>query len=159
MSSQNGLITKWVERRRLAEALCRLQRVVIGAITPGMARAFFSALATCRTVELKSLTLLNALPCALCLGDSPGPGLVAKALLRVQNLDIRGTLGPAHTTILLMAVSQQVGQLKSLALGCKVPFPVGIKVETVAMALNQVERLHLDLRGHTSFQDYLCLQS
>ena len=70
-----------------------------------------------------------------------------------------GELDPANTTVLLQAVSEDVGQLKSLVLGHRVSIPVGIEIETVAKALNQVEELGLDLRDHTGFRDYLCLKA
>ena len=147
--SKNRLMPKWVERRRLADALCTFQEFGIDGLTSDMAEAFFSALARCRTVELKLLVLYNA---------TLRPGLVARGLLRVQHLII-GALNPVNTTILLLAISQHVGQLKTLVLGCNTLFPVGVEVETVAKALNQVEVLSLDLRGHTSFRDYLCLKA
>jgi len=149
--SQNKLLPKWVERRRLAEALCRLQLVEIETLTPGMAGALFSALKRCRK-GLKFLALSNGWTGTL------RPGLVARGLRRVQELYIGG-LDPANTTILLQAVSENVGQLKSLNLGHNVFIPVGIEMETVAKALNQVEELSLDLRGHTGFRDYLCLKA
>ena len=149
--SQNKLLPKWVERRRLAKALCRLQWVCIETLTPGMAGALFSALATCRTGP-KYLGLPNDWTGSL------RPGLVARGLRRVQELYI-GELDPANTTVLLQAVSEDVGQLKSLVLGHRVSIPVGIEIETVAKALNQVEELGLDLRDHTGFRDYLCLKA
>ena len=149
--SQHKLLPKWVERRRLAKALCSLQCVMIQTLTPGMAGALFSALATCRT-GLKYLGLPNGWTGSL------RPGLVARSLRRVQELYI-GELDPANTTVLLQAVSEDVGQLKSLVLGHRVSIPVGIEIETVAKALNQVEELGLDLRDHTGFRDYLCLKA
>ena len=107
--SQNKLLSKWVERRRLAEALCRLQWVCIETLTPGMAGALFSALATCRTGP-KYLGLPNDWTGSL------RPGLVARGLRRVQELYI-GELDPANTTVLLQAVSEDVGGLKRLILG------------------------------------------
>ena len=149
--SQNKLLPKWVERRRLAKALCSLQSVYIDTLTPGMAGALFSALATCRT-GLKYLGLPNGWTGSL------RPGLVARGLRRVQELYI-GELDPANTTVLLQAVSEDVGQLKSLVLGHRVSIPVGIEIETVAKALNQVEELRLVTLGHTGFRDHLCLKA
>ena len=77
LSSQNNLLSKWVERRRLAVALCRLERVEISDLTTGMARVLLSTLARCRTVQLKSLVLPNGW------NGSLRPGLVARGLLRV----------------------------------------------------------------------------
>ena len=65
----------------------------------------------------------------------------------------------SDTTILLKAFPEDVGQLKSLLLCHDVTIPVGIEIETVAKALNQVEKLFLNLRGHTGFRDYLCLKA
>merc|ERR1719222_908711 len=149
--SQNKLLPKWVERRRLAEALCRLQLVEIETLTSGMAGALFSALNRCRK-GLKFLALSNGWTGSL------SPGLVARGLRRVQELYIGG-LDPPNTTILLQTVSENVVRLKSLNLGHNVSIPVGIEMETVAKALNQVEKLGLDLRGHTGFRDYLCLKA
>jgi len=150
--SQNNLLLKWVEKRCLAEALCRLQHVLITTLTPGMAGALFSALATSSIVELEVLALPNGWTGSL------RPGLVARGLRRLKKLLIE-ELDPANTTILLRAVSENVGMLKSLALGHNVSIPVGIEIETVAKALNQVEMLSLDLRGHTGFRDFLCLKA
>ena len=148
---QNKLLPKWVERRRLAEALCRLQWVCIETLTPGMAGALFSALATCRT-GLKYLGLPNGWTGSL------RPGLVARSLRRVQELYIEG-LDPVNTTILLNALSEDVGQLKSLHVGRNVSYQNMIEMETVAKAFNQVEVLYLDLGGSAGFRDYLCLKA
>ena len=152
VSSQNKLLSKWVERRRIAKALCRLQWFVTSDLTPSMAGALFSALATCRTVELKWLLLTNGWT------GFVRPGLVARGLRRIQVLYI-GELDHANTITLMQAVSENVGQLKGLGLGHKVSIPVEIEIETVAKALNQVEELYLDLRGHAGFRDYLCLKA
>ena len=149
--SQNKLLPKWVQRRRLAEALCRLQLVEIETLTPGMAGALFSALATCRT-GLKYLGLPNGWTGSL------RPGLVARSLRRVQELYIEG-LDPVNTTILLNALSEDVGQLKSLHVGRNVSYQNMIEMETVAKAFNQVEVLYLDLGGSAGFRDYLCLKA
>jgi len=151
LCSQNNLFSKWLERRRLAVALCRLERVEISDLTTGMARALFFALARCRTVELKSLVLPN--------GWTGSLRLASSGLLRVQNLNI-GALGCFNTANLLLTVCKNVGQLKSLTLGYNVRWcSISMEMETVTRALNQVKKLSLDLRGHTSFRDYLLLKA
>ena len=76
----------------------------------------------------------------------------------MQELYIEG-LDPVNTTILLNALSEDVGQLKSLHVGRNVSYQNMIEMETVAKAFNQVEVLYLDLGGSAGFRDYLCLKA
>ena len=148
-------------RRILADELCKLQRVELCSISTEIALAFFSALASRRRMHLKVL-VLHALP-----GYLPWSGYLARGLLSVQKLEIAHLAEGYIYRHLLLAMIKNVGKLKSLTIGCsESPFgfnymtsSVNNETETLAKALNQVEELSLDLRGHTSFGSYTRLKA
>jgi len=149
---EKNLITRWVERRRLALALSTLQRLEVGDLTASMAKAFFSALANFKRVQLKMLYLPQGWT------GSVRSDQIGRALLKVEVLKI-GALERSNTATLLKAICESVGQLRSLSLGCQVLFPVDTEVGSLAEALNKVEELSLDLRARTGFRDHLLLKA